>query len=146
MTYKYTGEATVTFVDRGGSRPVFYLQDETAAIALSDDYEMLTKTDYEVGDKITGTILGVQSAFGTTSAMALGADLGTVVSKGNAVTPVEATLAQLKANAHRQEHSCSRHHTHRSVHIKQDTHHRSARHRGHRRAAAGRRASHNNQP
>lgn len=98
MTYKYTGEATVTFVDRGGSRPVFYLQDETAAIALSDDYEMLTKTDYEVGDKITGIILGVQSAFGTTSAMALGADLGTVVSKGNAVTPVEATLAQLKAN------------------------------------------------
>lgn len=98
MTYKYTGEATLTFVDRGGSRPVFYLQDKTAAIALSDDYEMLTKTDYEVGDKITGTILGVQSAFGTTSAMALGADLGTVVSKGNAVTPVEATLAQLKAN------------------------------------------------
>lgn len=98
MTYKYTGEATVTFVDRGGSRPGFYLQDETAAIALSDDYEMLTKTDYEVGDKITGTILGVQSALGTTSAMALGADLGTVVSKGNAVTPVEATLAQLKAN------------------------------------------------
>lgn len=98
MTYKYTGEATLTFVDRGGSRPVFYLQDKTAAIALSDDYEMLTKTDYEVGDKITGTILGVQSALGTTSAMALGADLGTVVSKGNAVTPVEATLAQLKAN------------------------------------------------
>lgn len=98
MTYKYTGEATLTFVDRGGSRPVFYLQDKTAAIALGDDYEMLTKTDYEVGDKITGTILGVQSALGTTSAMALGADLGTVVSKGNAVTPVEATLAQLKAN------------------------------------------------
>lgn len=98
MTYKYTGEATLTFVDRGGSRPVFYLQDNTAAITLSDDYEMLTKTDYEVGDKITGTILGVQSAFGTTSAMALGADLGTVVSKGNAVTPVEATLAQLKAD------------------------------------------------
>ena len=98
MTYKYTGEATLTFVDRGGSRPVFYLQDKTAAIALSDDYEMLTKTDYEVGDKLTGTILGVQSAFGTTSAMALGADLGTVVSKGNAVTPEEATLAQLKAN------------------------------------------------
>ena len=62
MTYKYTGEATLTFVDRGGSRPVFYLQDKTAAIALGDDYEMLTKTDYEVGDKITGTILGVQSA------------------------------------------------------------------------------------
>lgn len=60
---------------------MFYLQDETAAIALSDDYEMLTKTDYEVGDKITGTILGVQSAFGTTNAMALGADLGTVVSR-----------------------------------------------------------------
>ena len=98
MTYKYTGEATLTFVDRGGSRPMFYLQDKTAAIALGDDYEMLTKTDYEVGDKITGTILGVQSALGTTSAMALGADLGTVVSKGNAVTPVEATLAQLKAN------------------------------------------------
>lgn len=98
MTYKYTGEATLTFVDRGGSRPVFYLQDKTAAIALGDDYEMLTKTDYEVGDKITGIILGVQSAFGTTSAMALGADLGTVVSKGNAVTPVEATLAQLNAN------------------------------------------------
>lgn len=52
----------------------------------------------QVLDKITGTILGVQSAFGTTSAMALGADLGTVVSKGNTVTPVEATLAQLKAN------------------------------------------------
>lgn len=94
--YKYTGEAIISFVDRGGDSPVFYLQDESAAISLSDVWGILTKTDYNVGDKITGTILGVQSVAGTIGAFAAGADLGEVVSTGNIVAPVEATLTQLK--------------------------------------------------
>ena len=32
LTYRYSGEATVTYVDKGGSHPTYYLQDATGAI------------------------------------------------------------------------------------------------------------------
>lgn len=98
LTYNYTGEAVVSFVDRGGDKPVYYLQDETGAITLSDEWDILTKTDYNVGDKLTGVILGIQDVMGTISAMPFNRNLGKVLSTGNVVVPVEATLSQLKAS------------------------------------------------
>ena len=96
QSYRYSGEATITFIDKGASKPVYYLQDETGAIGLSDDWDILATTDYNAGDKLTGTILGIQSSFGTISAVAYNKNLGKVVSTGNVVAPVEVTLAQLK--------------------------------------------------
>ena len=96
--YRYSGEATISFVDKGATKPVYYLQDATGAITISDEWGTLTTTDYNAGDKLTGTILGVQSSFGTMSAVAYNTNLGKVLSTGNTVTPVEATLSQLKAS------------------------------------------------
>lgn len=96
LSYRYTGEAVITFIDKGAAKPAYYLQDATGAISLTDEWEVLTTTDYNVGDKLTGTILGIQSSFGTLSAVAYNTNLGKVLSSGNAVTPVEATLTQLK--------------------------------------------------
>lgn len=96
LTYRYSGQAVITFVDKGGDHPVYYLQDATAAIPVSDEYGILAKT-YEVGDKITGTVFGLQSTFGTLSAVAFNTTLGKVVSQGNTVEPAEITLAALKA-------------------------------------------------
>ena len=98
QVYRYSGEATVSFIDKGASKPVYYLQDATGAITISDEWETLKTTDYNVGDKLTGTILGVQSSFGTMSAVAFNTNLGKVVSTGNTVEPTEVTLAQLKAS------------------------------------------------
>lgn len=95
MNYKYTGEAVVTFIDKGASKTIYYLQDTTGAIAVGDDYGMIAET-YNVGDKLTGTVLGVQQSFGTLSGVAFNTNLGTVVSTGNVVEPVSATLQQLK--------------------------------------------------
>ena len=96
--YRYSGEATISFVDKGATKPVYYLQDATGAITISDEWEVLKTTDYNAGDKLTGTILGVQSSFGTMSAVAYNTNLGKVISTGNTVAPVEATLEQLKAS------------------------------------------------
>ena len=96
--YRYSGEATISFVDKGATKPVYYLQDATGAITISDEWEVLKTTDYNAGDKLTGTILGVQSSFGTMSAVAYNTNLGKVLSTGNTVAPVEATLEQLKAS------------------------------------------------
>ena len=96
--YRYSGEATISFVDKGATKPVYYLQDATGAITISDEWEVLKTTDYNAGDKLTGTILGVQRSFGTMSAVAYNTNLGKVLSTGNTVAPVEATLEQLKAS------------------------------------------------
>ena len=96
--YRYSGEATISFVDKGATKPVYYLQDATGAITISDEWEVLKTTDYNAGDKLIGTILGVQSSFGTMSAVAYNTNLGKVISTGNTVAPVEATLEQLKAS------------------------------------------------
>lgn len=49
-----------------------------------------------MGDKLTGVILGIQDVMGTISAMPFNRNLGKVLSTGNVVVPVEATLSQLK--------------------------------------------------
>ncbi|MCI6765130.1 MAG: choice-of-anchor J domain-containing protein, partial [Prevotella sp.] len=96
LTYRYSGEATVTYVDKGGSHPTYYLQDATGAITVVDEYGVL-KTDAETGDRITGTIFCLQQGLGSLYAVPLNVNLGKVLSKGNTVEPVEATLADLKA-------------------------------------------------
>ena len=96
LTYRYSGEATVTYVDKGGSYPTYYLQDATGAITVVDEYGAL-KTDAETGDRITGTIFGLQQGTGSLYAVPFNVNLGKVLSKGNTVEPVEATLADLKA-------------------------------------------------
>lgn len=96
LTYRYSGEATVTYVDKGGSYPTYYLQDATGAITVVDEYGAL-KTDAEAGDRLTGTIFGLQQGTGSLYAVPFNVNLGKVLSKGNSVEPVEATLADLKA-------------------------------------------------
>lgn len=96
--YRYTGEAVVTFVDNGGTQPVYYLEDATAGITVKNDYEALT-TAYKAGDKLSGFTGMVASAWGAVSFIPLKADLGTVVAEGQTVEPVKITLADLKANA-----------------------------------------------
>lgn len=99
LVYRYTGEAVVSFVDRGGNKPVFYLQDETGAITLSDEWSILANTiNYNVGDKLTGIIFGLYDVGGTIGAMPYNNKIGKVLSTGNVVVPVEATLSQLKAS------------------------------------------------
>lgn len=99
LVYRYTGEAVVSFVDRGGNKPVFYLQDETGAITLSDEWSVLANTiNYNVGDKLTGIIIGLYDVGGTIGAMPYNNKIGKVLSTGNVVVPVEATLSQLKAS------------------------------------------------
>ena len=97
LTYRYTGEAVVSFVDNGSSYPMYYLQDATGAIRLDDTYSILTSS-YNVGDKLTGFIFGIQSSFGTLSAVAYNTNLGEVVSTGSIVQPKDITLAELKAS------------------------------------------------
>ena len=95
-TYRYSGEATVLYVDKGAEHATYYLQDATAGISVVDEYDMLT-SDVEAGDRITGTIFGLQKSFGTLYAVPFNVNMGKVLSKGNIVEPVEVSLADLKA-------------------------------------------------
>lgn len=95
-TYRYSGEATVLYVDKGSAHATYYLQDATAGISVVDEYDMLT-SDVEAGDRITGTIFGLMKSFGTLYAVPFNVNMGKVLSKGNTVEPVEVSLADLKA-------------------------------------------------
>ena len=95
-TYRYSGEATVLYVDKGSAHATYYLQDATAGISFVDENDMLT-SDVEAGDRITGTIFGLMKSFGTLYAVPFNVNMGKVLSKGNTVEPVEVSLADLKA-------------------------------------------------
>lgn len=95
-TYRYSGEATVLYVDKGSAHATYYLQDATAGISFVDENDMLT-SDVEAGDRITGTIFGLVKSFGTLYAVPFNVNMGKVLSKGNTVEPVEVSLADLKA-------------------------------------------------
>ena len=96
LTYRYTGEAVVSYVDNSTGSPKYYIQDQTGGLLISNDYDMLATT-YKAGDKLTGFIGMIQSSFGAMSFIPLTANLGTLVSEGNAAEPVAATLADIKA-------------------------------------------------
>ena len=96
ITYRYSGEATVVYVDKGGEHTTYYLQDATAGISVVDEYDMLPSS-VEAGDRITGTIFGLKSSFGTLYAIPLNVNMGKVLSKANKVEPVEVSLADMLA-------------------------------------------------
>ncbi len=96
LTYRYTGEAVITFIDKTDDKNTYYLQDATGAIAVADDYNIVT-AKHNVGDKVTGTILGLQETFGTLLGIAFNTHVGNLISTGNTVEPTEATIAELEA-------------------------------------------------
>lgn len=66
---------------------------------MSDEWSILANTiNYNVGDKLTGIIIGLYDVGGTIGAMPYNNKIGKVLSTGNVVVPVEATLSQLKAS------------------------------------------------
>lgn len=96
LTYRYTGEAVVAFVDNSSGSPVYYLQDATGGQIVRNDHEMLATT-YKEGDRLTGFIGMIASSFGVNTFIPLTAELGTLVSENNTVEPTTATLGELKA-------------------------------------------------
>lgn len=89
-TYKYTGEAVITFID-GKS---YYLQDATGGIRLFDNYGDI-QTPLAVGDRITEFMVNIESSFGVYAAPVSGTPL-TKLASGQAIEPVTITLADLK--------------------------------------------------
>lgn len=95
LTYRYTGEAVVTYVDKSGSAPVYYLQDATGGLQVKDSYGFLTES-YVQGDMLKDFVGMIESSFGVTSFVPMATNLGTLVSKDNVVEPVVTTLAHMK--------------------------------------------------
>lgn len=96
-TYVYTGEAVVAYVDNSMSPAVYYLVDAEGGVQFKDEWGMLGETTYKVGDRLTQFMVGVTGAFGANTIYPFAAD-AQVVSQGNVVQPVEATIAQIKAS------------------------------------------------
>lgn len=94
--YLYKGNAVVTYVDKGASSPVYYLQDETAALAVGDDYTSLA-TENKVGDKLTNVALILDKTLGNLKGIVSNTHLGTLVSENNVVEPKAVTLADFTA-------------------------------------------------
>ena len=96
VLYRFTGEGVITYIDKGQNVPCYYIQDNTAAIAVNDRYLMVNR-EYNVGDKVTTLTFTLYTMNGTVMAMPMSSTLGYTVSTGNTVEPVAATLAELKA-------------------------------------------------
>lgn len=92
----FKGEALVTYVSRPTSGSTVYLQDNTAAISVSDTYWPVT---IKIGDKLTDFLVkeGV-SLFGVQPVITESPKV-TIVSSDNDVVPQVVTLAELKTNA-----------------------------------------------
>lgn len=92
----FKGEALVTYVSRPASGSIVYLQDNTAAISVSDTYWPVT---IKIGDKLTDFLVkeGV-SLFGVQPVITESPKV-TIVSSDNDVVPQVVTLAELKTNA-----------------------------------------------
>lgn len=96
-TYKYTGKAIISYIDKETSNPTYYLQDATGAITIYDGFETLTTT-YNIGDELTNFICTVDEPYqGIPRVLPAGETLGTVSSTGKQITPEVITLAELAA-------------------------------------------------
>ena len=100
LTYRYTGEAVVSYVDSSAATKTYYLQDATAGLMVKDADGVLTHT-YQTGDKLTSFIGTLASSFGMVSLTpsAFADSLGTCLSHNQTIEPAEVTLAQLKDQA-----------------------------------------------
>lgn len=95
--YAYTGEGIVTRVIDNGTHYTYYLQDESAAILLSDEWVQASEY-FEVGDKITDFFgnAGEYSSYTGVRPLIIGGEV-TVMSHNNSVAPQIVTLAALQA-------------------------------------------------
>jgi hypothetical protein len=89
--YRYTGQAVVTF--QHAQRNSKYIQDATAAIKI-DDFAGVITTQLNIGDKITN-ITGTRSAYAAMEQFVPNANIGSVVSTGNTISPEVLTLDEL---------------------------------------------------
>lgn len=92
--YKVTGEVVLTF--KQPFRNQKFIQDETAAI-LIDDLPGVIKTNYNVGDGITG-VIGSFTYFGNMLQFNPITDPGTPTSTGNVIVPEVITLDDFTGN------------------------------------------------
>lgn len=99
-TYRFIGEATITYIDRTTNPVSIYAQDESAGIVIKANADQVT--DFKVGDNLFSVYGSVEKSFGITSFITNETNItdgaGTVVSSGNSIEPVALTLAELKAN------------------------------------------------
>lgn len=96
LTLKFKGEALVTYVSRPASGSTVYIQDNTAAVSITDSY---WPTSIKIGDKLTDfTVTEGSPAFGV-QPMVTSTPNVTIVSSDNEVVPQVVTLAELKAHA-----------------------------------------------
>lgn len=96
LTLKFKGEALVTYVSRPASGSTVYIQDNTAAVSITDSY---WPTTIKIGDKLTDFTVTEGSPAVGVQPLVTSAPSVTVVSSGNEVVPQVVTLAELKAHA-----------------------------------------------
>lgn len=100
-TYRYIGNATITFIDKAASPQLIYVQDVTAGGIIKAE-ESAMVANLKVGDKITNLTGMVENGYGGITYFVpynLQEAWGEVVSSDNAVEPQVVTLAELKENA-----------------------------------------------
>lgn len=91
-TYKYTGEAVVTFIDNKD----YYLQDATGGIRLNDNFNSI-QSSIAVGDRITGFMATIGNSFGVFAIPVENTPL-TKLASGETVEPTTVTIANLMVN------------------------------------------------
>lgn len=93
--FRYTGNATVSFVDAVNKN--IYMQDATAGTYIAcADYNNVDVTKVKVGDKLTNVYFQVNKSLNIFYMTPLVEDFYTVVSSGNTITPEVYTLSDLK--------------------------------------------------
>lgn len=91
-TYKYTGQAIVSFIDNKS----YYIQDATCGFRINDAYNDFVTTP-SIGDKISNFIITVENSFGIYGLPAQNSPLN-ILSSNNKIVPVVVTLQNLVAN------------------------------------------------
>lgn len=92
-TYKYTGQATVTYVDGINH----YMQDAAGALRLADKDGTMTQ-QLKAGDRITDMTVTIETYFGASYAVPVPGTKVTVLASGEEVEPVTVTLADMVAD------------------------------------------------
>ena len=95
-----TGEVLVSHAYEDNGDKTIYVQDATGGLKIVGSWGSIT-TDYAVGDKLANILMMTEDAFGVFGVPTK--DFGEPLSRGNEVTPVTLTLADLKANGSRYE-------------------------------------------
>lgn len=92
--YTITGEVILTWTQ--SFRGQKYIQDASAAILIDDD-DGIIKTDYAIGDGITG-LSGTLGSYGNMLQFVPASDPGPATSTGNTIDPETITLNDLSTN------------------------------------------------